>query len=172
MAYEEYIDFILRSKTTGKYILYSLDGKGDSRKNNPRLFIEKSFELMKEMTRLFFKLNNENPLVNDNPIKINLDPENADIKGFACEYNPNLVNGDLISFYFYKDKINDDLFINIFNIACKNINNNFEYHLAIQEYETNEYSKASELLWVGYAQQYLNSNKSKRIAILNNKNKR
>lgn len=173
MAYEEYLDLIKRSKTTGKYVIYSLDGKGDSRKDNPKLFIEKSFELMDEMTKIFFELENSKQiLVRDDIIKINFDPTNYNKNEFACNYNPNLVNGDLISFYFYKDSIDIKTFIKIFDKASKNINNNFEYHLAIQEYETNDYLKASKLLWVGYAQQYLNNNKSQRIALLNSKIKR
>ena len=42
MAYEEYLDYISRAKTTGKYILYTLDGVGESRKNSPELFVFKT----------------------------------------------------------------------------------------------------------------------------------
>ena len=172
MAYEEYLDYISRAKTTGKYILYTLDGVGESRKNSPELFVFKTNQLIGEMTRLFLCLEKENHiLVRDTYIMLN-EKLNYMAEGFRCNNNPNLVNGDLISFYFYKDMINIETFEKVFNTACKNVGNNFKYHLAIQEYETNDYSKGSELLWVGYAQQYLNNNKKVRIKVLNSNNKR
>lgn len=172
MAYEEYLDYIARAKNTGKYVLYTLDGEGISRKDNPQLFVFKTNELIGEMTRLFLCLEkDENILVRDSNIMLN-EKLNYMAEGFRCNNNPNLVNGDLVSFYFYKDMIDIETFIKVFNMACKNVKNNFRYHLAIQEYETNDYSKGSDLLWVGYAQQYLNNNKKERIKVLNSNNKR
>ena len=173
MAYEEYLDYIKRAKTQGKYVLYTLDGVKDSRNNNPELFIFKSNQLMGEMTRLFLcseRCDNE-ILVRDNIILLN-EKLNYMADGFRCNNNPNLVNGDLISFYFYKDSITPEMFEKVFNIAAKAVNNDFKYHLAIQEYETNDYTKGSQLLWVGYAQQYLNENKKERIKVLNSNIKR
>lgn len=172
MAYEEYLDYIERAKKEGQYVLYTLDGDGKSRSKDPELFIFKTLQLMGEMTRLFMCFEKgSNGLVRDEFISLN-EKLNYPNKGFRCNNNPNLVNGDLVSFYFHRENISLELFEKVFYMACKNVNNDYKYHLAIQEYETNDYSKGSELLWVGYAQQYLNDNKKARIKDLNSNIKR
>ena len=172
MAYEEYLDFIARAKKTGKYVLYTLDGEGSSRRTDPELFVFKTNQLIGEMTRLFLCAERDGHiLVRDEIIVLN-EKLNYLAKGFRCNNNPNHTNGDFISFYFHKDMINIELFEKVFYMASKAVNNNFKYHLAIQEYETNDYTQGSELLWVGYAQQYLNDNKKERIKVLNTNLKR
>ena len=177
MAYEEYIDLINKCKSINtKYVLFALDGTAE-RKTDGGEFAQKSLELMIEMTNQFLHLEKQTGkkyLVTED---VELCKSINDLlktkktkKGLSCLYNPNFVSGDFISFYFYKDSITVDLFVDIFQKSAKIVNNKFDYHFSKQNYQTNDYLKGKNLLWVGYAGQYLERTKSGRLFDLNYKN--
>lgn len=166
MAYEEYLDLIEKANNSDtKYVLYVLDGVGEDRKNNQKSFVDNSLILMNKMKDLFL---NNNSLVDEYPIKIN----NKESDSLVAYYNnPCFIKGDLIGFYFYKDKINDSIFKKAFDEAYECTSKQFRYHFSKCNYETNDYSKGNNLLYVGYALAYLNDHKEVRLCTLGNKNR-
>lgn len=168
MAWEEYIDLIEEAnKKDTKYVLYSLDGVHEDRENKYYDFVSNSRILMRKMTEIFLSID-ENIMVNEKPICID---KSANGQKLLTVYydNPNINKGDLISFYFYKDKINDKLFEKVFNEAYEYTSKEFRYHFAKCNYETNDYSKGNTLAYVGYVLRYINDRKDIRIKVLGNK---
>ena len=167
MAYEEYLDLVERANSTNtKYVIYTLDGIGKQRQGEQsKVFIEKSFALLLSIKKEFLRLEQEigkKILVRDENISL-LENFNNDKNQFNCCINPNFSCGDLMSFYFYNNAISVDLFVEVFNKCAKSVGNNFTYHFSKSNYETNDYTKGGKFLWVGYAQQYLNIQKDKRM---------
>lgn len=170
MAFEEYLDLIDNAKRSETpYVLYTLDGIGKERQGEKsHEFVNKSLELLLEMKNEFIALEEQTGnriLVRDN--KIQFAKNKKDLVcydgAFACYHNPNFTSGDLLSFYFYSKNMSLDLFKKVFEKCAKKIDNKFTYHVAKIGYQTNDYYFANNLLWVGYAQQYLNFNKNERI---------
>lgn len=173
MAYEEYEDLRKRSDSYNtKYVLYTLDGVGAERNTqlNDVKFLFLTLDLIKEMAKEFLIMEEKlgkKLLVRDENIKLFNDVQIKHKIDFTCNRNPNFTNGDLCSFYFYSENINIDIFKIVYEKCAKKLDNNFSYHFAVQNFETTDYCKGNNLYWVGYAQQFLNNNKKKRIAILN-----
>lgn len=168
MAWEEYIDLIEKAnKKDTKYVLYSLDGVHADRESNHKDFLVNSHILMRKMTEIFLNMD-ENILVNERPICI--DKSANGMEGLITYYNnPNFTHGDLISFYFYREKISDELFKKVFSEAYEYTSKQFRYHLSKCNYETNNYASGNRLLYVGYALGYINDCKDIRKEILGNK---
>ena len=168
MGYEEYFDYIERAKTTGKYVIFAIDGEHFSRANNYALFYEKTSSLMKEMTKIFLSMEREDKiLVRDENMILNIENSNESIWGRT--WNPFFTAGDFVGFYFYRDKMDAETFKKVFYEACKITNNNFKYHLSSAYYETNSRVGGGRQLWCGYAFQYLANCKETRTELLNNK---
>jgi hypothetical protein len=174
MSYIEYEN--LRTKANKEntlYSLYTLDGKGSERreyKNGEEDFAFRTIDLVNEMTRLFLdieKKENKLILVRDSEVCLCKDCRNMASKDFLCLNNPNFTCGDFVSFYFYNSNMSNELFYRVFYQAAKNVKDNFTYHFAKQNYETNNYGESNKKYWMGHAQQFLNSNKQKRIRDLN-----
>ena len=168
MAYEEYLDLVERANSTNaKYVVYTLDGIGAERQGaQSKVFVEKSFELLIAIKEEFLKIEKEigkKILVRDEIVSLFEDNNLVKDKTFSCYINPNFSSGDMLSFYFYNNTISVELFVNVFNKCAKEVGNKFTYHFAKSNYETNDYAKGNKFLWVGYAQQYLNSQKSQRL---------
>ena len=151
-------------------MLYALD---DTNKRNTSggEFVQKSLELMVEMTNQFLHLEKQTGkkflVTEDVELCKSMQDLLKNKQGFSCLYNPNFVCGDFISFYFYKKNITVDLFVNIFQKSAKIVDNKFDYHFSKLNYQTNKYSKGQDLLWVGYAVQFLERTKSERLFDLN-----
>jgi hypothetical protein len=174
MSYFEFENLRKRAdKENTLFCLYTLDGKGSERReyaNGEREFAKETINLVNEMTRLFLdieKRENKKILVRDNIVSLCKDCRKMKSDDFLCLNNPNFTCGDFISFYFYNNNMNSELFCKVFYEATKNVKDKFTYHFAKQNYETNNYCESNKKYWMGHAQQFLNINKEKRIKDLN-----
>ena len=164
MSWEEYKDLIEKANNKQtKYVVYSLDGVGEDRKEKHKEFIDDSLILMEKMKEIFLNINPQ-ILVQEKPISLN--KKTPEIPYYT---NPNIIRADLISFYFYNDLISEELFKDVFNKAYEYTSKQFRYHLSKCNYETNDYGEGNKLLYVGYALSYINDSKHIRIDTLGNK---
>ena len=170
MSYVEYEDLYKKAQNKKTdFVIYTLDIK-ESQKCNIK-DKEKSIKLMFKVAKVFECLElkfNKKFLVKNEYITHAKEYKDYKLKNqFLCYYNPNFSSGDFISFYFYSENINKELFFKVVQKIIKNQNNNLTYHFASLNYETNDYVKANTKYWVGYAQQKLINEKNLRSFDLN-----
>ena len=143
MSTYEYNDLFLKCQDTGKYHVFIFDIE-ESKKMDNKTRNDAQNKLIKLMKCIYFTIKDIEKRTNK---KILVFEENfvsfdsgLPIKGFGMKQEPFLF-GDTFGFTIYKDSLDKNIILNIYNYFKYSLNIDFNFHLADGYYETNDYDE-------------------------------
>lgn len=171
MSSIEYNDLFLLCQNTGKYHMFTFDMVASKAmdKETRTLAQRKMITLMKYMYQLLMDIQEKTQkkiLVFEEDF-ISYD-SGTYVKGFGMKQEPFLI-GDVFGFTIYRDSIDKDIILNIYQYFKDALEIDFDFHVADGYYETNDYSLGSTQYFRGYCMDILsNFHKKEIIDDLNN----
>ena len=152
MSTFEYNDLYLKCQDTGIYHIFTFDMIGS--KNMPSSYRrEAQTKMNKLMTRMYKTIErieettNKKILVFDNDFVTYKSQKNY--KGFGFKQEPFLF-GDTFGFTIYRDNLDREIIYDIYEYYKKELEIDFDFHLADGYYETHDYSKGNKEYFRGY----------------------
>ena len=170
MSSIEYNDLFLLCQDTGKYHMFTFDIV-DSKQMDKETRTDAQYKLINLMksiyqtlTEIQEKTGNEILVFEDDFVSYN---SGINVKGFGMKQEPFLI-GDFFGFTVYRDSIDNDTIMHIYEYFKRSLSIEFDIHVADGYYETNDYSLGSSQYFRGYCMDILsNLHKDKIIADLN-----
>ncbi len=156
MAYNEYIDTFLCSQSTGAYhmIVFDIVNSKSINPSERKIIQRKLIELM----RLVFnylsnleKITGKDILIKDQNFYRLWEQKEGNV-GYLMDP---ILFGDCLGFTIYRDSLDKDSVIEIFNRYKEQLGINVDFHIADGYYETNDYSLGKEKCFRGYCFQIL-----------------
>lgn len=164
MSTNEYHDLYLKCQNTGKYHMYVFDMIGS--KKMPFDYRRKAQEKMIMLMNMIYehieyieKYANRKILVFEDDFV--LYKRGLPYRGFGFKQEPFLF-GDTFGFTIYRESLSRETIYSIYDHYKKELNIDFDFHLADGYYETNDYSKGGVEYFRGYCMDLL-SNFHKKI---------
>ena len=159
MSTFEYNDLYLKCQNTGLYHMYIFDIKGSKNMTSSKRkeAQEKMINLMNKIYTTLEKLEknmNKKILVFEDDFVTY--KSSKEYKGFGFKREPFLF-GDTFGFTTYRDSIDNDLVYSIYEYYKKELNIDFDFHIADGYYETNNYNLGNKKYFRGYCMDLLST---------------
>ena len=159
MSTFEYNDLYLKCQDTGLYHMYIFDIVGSKKmsfKKRQEAQI-KTIDLMNKIYNTLEKIEK----INDKRILVFEEDfitykSGKDYKGFGFKIEPFLF-GDTFGFTTYRDSIDNEKIYSIYEYYKKELNIDFEFHIADGYYETNDYGLGNKKYFRGYCMDLLST---------------
>lgn len=148
MSTLEYNDLFLKCQDTGLYHVFTFDIKDSKNLENREEIQFKIIELIKNIyKRIQVQEQQENKriLVFENDF-VNLGEKT---NGFGFKQEP-FILGDVVGLTTYRDSIQTEEVLKIFEEEKNKLNLNIDFHIADGYYETNDYTEGREKYFRGY----------------------
>lgn len=151
MSTFEYNDLFLLAQDIGKYHVFTFDIVGSKKMDNKTRYDAqiKSLKLINGIYNVLSELQEklkrkilvfEKGFVSlDNPLPYE----------FGIKQEP-FVIGDVYGFTIYRDSLDKDIILSIYEYFKESLNIDFDYHLADGYYETNDYAEGGTKYFRGY----------------------
>lgn len=152
MSTFEYNDLYLKCQSTGMYHMFIFDIVNSKnmtyyyRKEAQRKMIKLMTKIYKAIEKIE-KCNNRQILVFDKEFVAFESQRNY--KGFGLKQEPFLF-GDTFGFTIYRDSLDKEIIYYIYEYYKKELEIDFDFHLADGYYETNDYSEGNTKYFRGY----------------------
>ena len=163
VSYEEYNDMFLKCQDTGKYHVFTFDIVGSKKMDDRTREIARQ-KLLKFITLFYNKLYRKG--IEENK-EILISKSNYGFLGdwsndFGVKVEP-FILGDVVGLTVNRDSITKGEMMHIYNECKKEVNIDFEFHLADGYYETNDYSLGDTQYFRGYCMDILSTLHKKEI---------
>ena len=170
MSSIEYNDLFLLCQDTGKYHMFTFDIVGSkkmdkfTRKNAQYKMIKLMKSMYQLLTEIQQKLGKQILVFEEDFIPYDA---GVGVKGFGMKQEPFLI-GDVFGFTVYRDSIDKDTIMQIYEYFKDSLDIDFEFHIADGYYETNDYALGGTQYFRGYCMDTLsNLHKEETIVDLN-----
>ena len=165
MSSIEYNDLFLLSQETGKYHMFTFDIVG-SKKMDKETRTKAQYKMIKLMKSIYQLLTEIQEKTKKQILVFEEDfvPYDSCIsfKGFGMKQEPFII-GDVFGFTIYRDSIDKDIIMNIYEYFKNSLDIDFDFHLADGYYETNDYSLGDTQYFRGYCMDILSTLHKKEI---------
>lgn len=152
MSTFEYNDLYLKSQETGQYHIFIFDIIG-SKNMTYKYRNEAQIKMIKLMTKIYETIEKIEKTTKRKILVFDKDfvtfKSNIPYKGFGFKQEPFLF-GDTFGFTIYRDTLDKDTIYKIYNYYKKELEINFNFHLADGYYETNDYTEGNTKYFRGY----------------------
>lgn len=176
MATEEYIDLFVKSQKNGLFHMFTFDIV-DSKKMSKEIRCTAQEKMEKLMLKIYEeiekieKVYNKKILIKTDEIKNYHDRYKVSSKS-GMLYEPFLF-GDMFGFTIYRDSLNKEIIIKIYEKLKNDLNIDFDFHINDGYYETNKYGEGGILFFRGYAIDIISNYHKKRMQqLIENENKK
>lgn len=150
MSTHEYNDLFLKCQSYAPYHVYTFDIK-DSKKMEAITREIARQKLLKFITLMYNKIYIKG--MNENKNILLSEPNYSHIgeysNGFGMKVEP-FILGDLVGLTVYRDSITNEEIMQIYNECKKEVDINFEFHVADGYYETDDWCEARDKYFRGY----------------------
>lgn len=155
MSYEEYNDMFLKCQDTGKYHVFTFDIVG-SKKMDDRIREIARQKLLKFITLFYNKLYRKG--IDENK-KILISKSNYGFlgnvsDGFGMKVEP-FILGDVVGLTVNRGSITKNEMMHIYSECIKEVDIDFEFHVADGYYETDDWAQGRSKYFRGYCIQLL-----------------
>ena len=152
MATIEYNDLFLLCQDTGIYHMFTFDIVGSKKMdgNTRKIAQEKIIKLMRSIYQVIYEIQEKTGkriLVFDDDF-VTFD-SGLPVKGFGMKQEPFLF-GDTFGFTIYRDSLDKDVILNIYEYFRVGLNIDFELHINDGYYEPNDYGEGNKKYFRGY----------------------
>ena len=170
MSTFEYNDLYLLSQDTGKYHVFSFDIEGSKKMDN-KTRCEAQEKLIKLMKSIYAVIEEIQEKTGKKILVFEEDFVSFDsglpLKGFGMKQEPYII-GDVFGFTIYRDSLDKDTILSIYEYFREALEIDFNFHLADGYYETNNYAEGGTKYFRGYCIDLLsNLHKQRTIEDLN-----
>ena len=152
MSSIEYNDLFLLSQETGKYHMFTFDIVG-SKKMDKETRTKAQYKMIKLMKSMYQLLTEIQEKTRKQILVFEEDfvPYDSGIsfKGFGMKQEPFII-GDVFGFTIYRDSIDKDIIMKIYEYFKNSLDIDFDFHLADGYYETNDYAEGGTKYFRGY----------------------
>ena len=152
MSTYEYNDMFLKCQDTGKYHVFTFDIEGSKKMDNKTRY-DAQVKLIKLMKCIYSILEEIQEKTGKNILVLEEGFVSFDsglpYKGFGMKQEPFLF-GDTIGFTMYRDSLDKDIVLGIYEYFRKALDIDFNMHMADGYYETNDYSEGATKYFRGY----------------------
>jgi hypothetical protein len=161
MSYTEYNDLFKKAQNNGNYMMFVLDISG-SKNMDTRSRINANISSLKLLKYIYQQLS---ILETDhNVVILHHNPIFNDENSHRLDLNePFHLHGYSYGFTLIRDSIPNEMIYKIIEDGKQELAINFNYHISIAYYETDEYVLGNTKYFRGYCMQYLCLEKNKRI---------
>ena len=159
MSTFEYNDLYLKCQDTGIYHMFVFDIV-DSRKIPARERNIAQNKIIELMNRIYEEIKHIEQTTGRQILVFDTDfvsyKSNMPFKGFGFKREPFLF-GDSFGFTIYRDSLDTETIYHIYEKLKKELNIDFDFHLANGYYETNDYSEGGNRYFRGYCMDILST---------------
>lgn len=165
MSTFEYNDLFLLAQDTGKYHMFTFDIIESKKMDNDtrRIAQDKLIKLMKSMYALIQEIQvktGKQILVFEEGFVTFEDGAPRD--GFGFKQEP-FVIGDVFGFTIYRDSLDRDIVLSIYEYFKASLDIDFDFHLSDGYYETNDYGEGDIKYFRGYCMDILSNYHKKEV---------
>lgn len=152
MSTFEYNDMFLLCQDTGRYHVYSFDIE-HSKKMDSKTRCDAQIKLIKLMKSIYSILEEIQEKTGKKILVFEDEFVTFDsglpVHGFGMKQEPYLF-GDTFGFTIYRDSLDKDIILSIYEYFRNSLGIDFDIHLADAYYETNDYGEGSNKYFRGY----------------------